>query len=135
MQVKVNGDSIGTIESYAGPIFDSFWIEQTAVKSVSLGSVGLQKEDWISLLEVGDGVTMPLRREALPAEGLLTQKRKPNRRLHGFLDGSPDARKKKSMTSSLRLVDRGSTFRLKWLLNDRATQPKKVVDRKNFFFA
>eukprot|EP00904_Undaria_pinnatifida_P008290 jgi/Undpi1/4591/HiC_scaffold_18.g07945.m1 len=52
LEVKVNGDSIGTIESYAGPIFDSFWIEQTAVKSVSLGSVGLQKEDWISLLEV-----------------------------------------------------------------------------------
>ena len=53
MQVRINDDIIGIIESYPGSVFNSFDIDGTAVESVTFESTGIDDGEWLSLLEVG----------------------------------------------------------------------------------
>lgn len=52
MQVKINGDIIGTFESSAGSSFNSFGIVKDNVTDVTLESVGIDPDEYIGLLEV-----------------------------------------------------------------------------------
>ena len=63
-QIRINGDIIGTFESYSGSTFNSFNIEEIDVESVTMESVGIDVAEWIALLEVGD--TSNKRRHTLP---------------------------------------------------------------------
>lgn len=51
-QVKINGDKIGEFESKSGSIVTSLGIQEDEVHTVTLESVGIGKDEWISLLEV-----------------------------------------------------------------------------------
>lgn len=50
--MKINGEKVGVFESQAGSIVTSLGIEEDDVHSITLESVGLHKDEWISLLEV-----------------------------------------------------------------------------------
>ncbi|CAB1096447.1 unnamed protein product [Ectocarpus sp. CCAP 1310/34] len=52
LKVKINGDKIGEYESYPGSTFNSFGIQENGVHTVTMESVGIDRDDWISLLEV-----------------------------------------------------------------------------------
>ncbi|CAM9175809.1 unnamed protein product [Ectocarpus sp. 13 AM-2016] len=52
LKVKINGDKIGEYESYPGSAFNSFGIQENGVHTVAMESVGIDRDDWISLLEV-----------------------------------------------------------------------------------
>ncbi|CAM9353581.1 unnamed protein product [Ectocarpus sp. 13 AM-2016] len=52
LKVKINGDKIGEYESYPGSTFNSFGIQENGVHTVAMESVGIDRDDWISLLEV-----------------------------------------------------------------------------------
>ncbi|CAN0308610.1 unnamed protein product [Ectocarpus sp. 6 AP-2014] len=52
LKVKINGDKIGEYESYPGSTFNSFGIQENGVHTVTMESVGIDADDWISLLEV-----------------------------------------------------------------------------------
>lgn len=59
VQVRINGDIIGTYGSYPGSTFNSLGVEADGVKFVVLESVGIDEDEWISLLEVS--ITVPFR--------------------------------------------------------------------------
>lgn len=48
----INGDKVGEFESHPGSVTTSFGIEKDNVHAVTLESLGLDKDEWISLLEV-----------------------------------------------------------------------------------
>eukprot|EP00904_Undaria_pinnatifida_P008296 jgi/Undpi1/4597/HiC_scaffold_18.g07951.m1 len=52
LKIGINGDEIGTFESYIGSTFNSFDIEETGVESVTMEAVGITTGEWIALLEV-----------------------------------------------------------------------------------
>ncbi|CAN0231585.1 unnamed protein product [Scytosiphon promiscuus] len=52
LKVKINGDTFGEYESYPGSTFNSFGIQEDDVHTVTMESIGIDKDDWISLLEV-----------------------------------------------------------------------------------
>lgn len=52
LQVKINGDQIGEFESQPGSVSTSLGIQQNGVDTVALESVGIDEDEWISLLEV-----------------------------------------------------------------------------------
>ncbi|CAN0073204.1 unnamed protein product, partial [Ectocarpus fasciculatus] len=52
LKMTMNGDNLGEYESYPGSTFNSFGIQENGVHTVSMESVGIDKDDWISLLEV-----------------------------------------------------------------------------------
>lgn len=58
LQVKINGERVGEFESTAGAITTSYDIEYYDVRTVILESIGLDTNEWISLLEVSRGVDM-----------------------------------------------------------------------------
>lgn len=51
-QVNVNGDKIGEFESQSGSTVTSLGIEEDDVHTITLESIGIGKNEWISLLEV-----------------------------------------------------------------------------------
>ncbi len=51
-QVELNGDKIGEFESQPGSVSTSLGIQQNGVDTVTLESVGIDEDEWISLLEV-----------------------------------------------------------------------------------
>lgn len=50
--MKINGDQIGHFESQSGSIVTSLGIEEDEVNTITLESIGIGKDEWISLLEV-----------------------------------------------------------------------------------
>ncbi|CAM9626768.1 unnamed protein product, partial [Hapterophycus canaliculatus] len=50
--LKFNGDKIGEFESHPGSVSTSLGIQQNDVDTVTLESVGIDEDEWISLLEV-----------------------------------------------------------------------------------
>ena len=52
-QVKLDEHAIGEYESSPGSISTSLGITQDGVETVTLSSIGLGEDEWISLLEVG----------------------------------------------------------------------------------
>lgn len=52
-QVKLDGHIIGEYESHPGSTSTSLGIKQDGVKTVTLESIDISSEEWISLLEVG----------------------------------------------------------------------------------
>ncbi|CAM9640288.1 unnamed protein product [Scytosiphon promiscuus] len=52
LKVKVNGDIIGEYESHPGSVSSSLGVQQNDVETVILESVGVDEDEWISLLEV-----------------------------------------------------------------------------------
>lgn len=53
-QVKLNGEKTHSHESYAEPMFNSLGVEADGVYTVTLASILLEPDEWISLLEVGN---------------------------------------------------------------------------------
>lgn len=53
-QVRINGDVIGEFDSSPGSTFTLLGIEEEDVSSVTLESIGLDEDEWISLLEVSE---------------------------------------------------------------------------------
>lgn len=53
-QVKVNGDKIGEFDSTPESIYTFLGIEEEDVNSVTLESLGIGEDEWISLLEVSN---------------------------------------------------------------------------------
>ena len=51
-QVTVNGNNIGEFDSKPGSVSTSLGIMQEGVHTVTLESLGLAKDEWISILEV-----------------------------------------------------------------------------------
>ena len=54
IHIRINGDIIGTFESYIGSTFKYFDIEKSAVESLTMDSVGIATAEWISVVEVGN---------------------------------------------------------------------------------
>lgn len=52
LQVKINGDEFGTFESSPVCTFNSFGVEEYNVTDVTLESIGISPDEYISLLEV-----------------------------------------------------------------------------------
>lgn len=52
-QVKLNGKKTHTHESYAEPMFNTLGVQADDVYTVTLASIYLEPDEWISLLEVG----------------------------------------------------------------------------------
>ncbi|CAN0169681.1 unnamed protein product, partial [Laminaria digitata] len=50
--LKINGDQIGEFDSSPGSTFNILGIEEEEVESVTLESIGIGEDEWISLLEV-----------------------------------------------------------------------------------
>lgn len=51
-QVSINGDKIGDFESQSGSTVTSLGISEGDVRTITLESIGINKDEWISLLEV-----------------------------------------------------------------------------------
>ena len=49
-----------THESYAGSTFNTLGVSASGVSTVTLESVGLLSDEWISLIEVGDALCCAL---------------------------------------------------------------------------
>lgn len=49
--MKINGDKIGEFESQRGSIVTSLGIQEDEVSTITLESIGIDKDEWISLLE------------------------------------------------------------------------------------
>lgn len=54
VQAMVNGVTIGDFDSYPGSTFNSLDIRGDSVSTLSLKSIGIEDDDWISLVEVSD---------------------------------------------------------------------------------
>eukprot|EP00903_Cladosiphon_okamuranus_P017357 g15990.t2 len=52
VQIKINGDKVGEYESYPGATVSSFGTQEDGVHTVTIESVGIDEDDWISLPEV-----------------------------------------------------------------------------------
>lgn len=52
MQVAINGEVIGEVESYQETTFNALGMEGVGVNTLTLTSVNIDEDDWISLLEV-----------------------------------------------------------------------------------
>lgn len=50
--MKLDGRKIGEYDSHPGSISTSLGIKQEGVETVTLESIGIRKDEWISLLEV-----------------------------------------------------------------------------------
>lgn len=48
----VNGVAIGDFDSYPGSTFNSLDIRGDSVRTLTLRSIGIEDDDWISLVEV-----------------------------------------------------------------------------------
>ena len=51
-QVSINGHKVGEFESQRGSVSTSLGIHEANVHTVTLESLGLEKHEWVSLLEV-----------------------------------------------------------------------------------
>ena len=50
----VNGVTIGDFDSYPGSTYNSLAIAGDSVSTLTLRSIGIEDDDWISLVEVRD---------------------------------------------------------------------------------
>ena len=50
--MAVNEDVVAEFASSAGPTFNTFSLEEEAVSTMSLRAIGLDEDEWISLIEV-----------------------------------------------------------------------------------
>lgn len=53
-QVKINGEKFGEFDSHPGSVTSYFDVIAYDVHTVTLESLGLDKDEWISLLEVSN---------------------------------------------------------------------------------
>eukprot|EP00904_Undaria_pinnatifida_P003012 jgi/Undpi1/12711/HiC_scaffold_6.g02379.m1 len=52
LEASINGEIVGEFDSYPGSTFNALGIEGVGVSTLTLTSIGLPNDDWISLIEV-----------------------------------------------------------------------------------
>lgn len=73
-QVKINGDVIGDFGSQG--VMTSFGIEEDEVLTVAFESIGIDNDEWISLLEVRNARKLPC-----PSRGFSVRARRASTRI------------------------------------------------------
>lgn len=52
VQAAINGEVVGTFDSYPGSVFNALDIQESDVQTLTLTSIGIDDDQWTSLLEV-----------------------------------------------------------------------------------
>lgn len=58
LQVNINDSFVAEFESYAGPTFNTFRLEAEGVSTLSFRAIGLDEDEWTSLIEVSDSIRL-----------------------------------------------------------------------------
>ena len=56
VQVAINGEVIGSFDSYPGSVFNELGIQGSDVRTITLTSTGIHDDEWTSLLEVSNAL-------------------------------------------------------------------------------
>ena len=58
-QAAINGEVVGNFASYSGSTFNALGLEADGVHNLTLATVGLTENEWISFMEVSDAYRYP----------------------------------------------------------------------------